>query len=124
MVTASFGIATLASPPVPLDELLRRADVALYEAKGAGRNTSVAWRTPADPTVVRRVLKAGQIAFNAGSSVIDCTVRGLGASAASLDVVSTASIPDTFKLAIAADGFSRACRVTAKSDRRIEVAFG
>jgi len=122
-MTASFGIATLASPPVPLDELMRRADVALYEAKAAGRNTSVAWRTPADPTVVRRVLKAGQIAFNAGRSVIDCTVRGFGTSGASLDVVSTASIPDTFKLAIAADGFSHACRITAKSDRRIEVAF-
>ena len=71
-----------------------------------------------------RTLKSARILFNHHHSVIDCTVRGLGAGAASLDVVSTASIPDTFKLAIAADGFSRACRVTAKSDRRIEVAFG
>ncbi|GAB0120346.1 hypothetical protein Acid7E03_44180 [Acidisoma sp. 7E03] len=36
-VTASFGIATRL-PDEPLDELLHRADMALYSAKGAGRN--------------------------------------------------------------------------------------
>ena len=122
-VTASFGIATLERPPVPLDELLRRADVALYEAKDAGRNICVAWRTPADPTCIRRVLKAGQIVFNGGRSAIDCTVRGLGERGASLDVVSSGVIPDTFKLAIVADGFSRACTIAAKRERRLEVAF-
>jgi diguanylate cyclase (GGDEF)-like protein len=37
-VTASFGVAQLA-PGESGDELLRRADVALYRAKGEGRNT-------------------------------------------------------------------------------------
>lgn len=37
-VTASFGVTTLAGGPVSLDDLVRRADLALYEAKHAGRN--------------------------------------------------------------------------------------
>jgi diguanylate cyclase (GGDEF)-like protein len=37
-VTASFGIATLAGSLTPLDELISRADAALYTAKRQGRN--------------------------------------------------------------------------------------
>jgi diguanylate cyclase (GGDEF)-like protein len=122
-VTASFGMATLERPPVPLDELLRRADIALYEAKAGGRNACVAWARPADPSNMRRVLKAGQIVFNAGRSVIDCTVRGLCESGARLDVASTAGIPENFKLSIVGDGLSRACNTTAKHKGRLEVAF-
>src|SRR5262249_49080010 len=62
-VSASIGISTLEGASLPLDELMRRADVALYEAKAAGRNASMMWRTPADPTIMRRVFKAGQIVF-------------------------------------------------------------
>jgi hypothetical protein len=72
---------------------------------------------------MRRVLKAGQIVFNSGRSVFDCSVRGLSEEAARLDVVSTAGIPKTFKLAIPTDGFSRICNVTAKQERKLEVAF-
>jgi diguanylate cyclase (GGDEF)-like protein len=36
-ITASFGVAT-AQPGLPLPELLRQADDALYRAKGAGRD--------------------------------------------------------------------------------------
>jgi diguanylate cyclase (GGDEF)-like protein len=38
-ITASIGVAHSAQSSAPLDALLERADVALYEAKSAGRNT-------------------------------------------------------------------------------------
>lgn len=37
-VTGSFGVATIANPSESLDELLRRADLRLYEAKQNGRD--------------------------------------------------------------------------------------
>lgn len=64
-----------------------------------------------------------QIVFNAERPAIDCTVRGLCANGASLEVVSTAGIPQAFRLALIGDGLSRTCSVTAKYNRRIEVAF-
>ncbi|WP_174405840.1 diguanylate cyclase [Desulfovibrio subterraneus] len=36
--TISIGLATFTTPKLPLDELLKRADEALYEAKRCGRN--------------------------------------------------------------------------------------
>jgi diguanylate cyclase (GGDEF)-like protein len=44
--TASYGIVGSA-PDVPLEQLVARADAALYEAKRAGRNRSIIWRQPA-----------------------------------------------------------------------------
>jgi ABC-type branched-subunit amino acid transport system ATPase component len=49
--------------------------------------------------------EAGQIVFNGGRSAIDCTVKRLSEDGASLAVLSTAGVPERFKLAIAADGF-------------------
>lgn len=106
-----------------LDGFLHRADIALYAAKAAGRNACIAWQHEADPGRMRRVLKAGQIVFNSGRSVIDCTVRGLCDGAASLQVVSTDGIPQRFKLAIGTDDFSRICDITMKQQRRLEVTF-
>jgi diguanylate cyclase len=37
-ITASFGVASLTEPETSASELIRRADIALYAAKGAGRN--------------------------------------------------------------------------------------
>jgi hypothetical protein len=68
-------------------------------------------------------IKAGKISFNAGHSIVDCTVRGLSRETATIEVNTTAGIPEQFKLAIAVDALSRACRITAKHDNRIEVAF-
>lgn len=124
-VSASFGIASLDQSVSDIDEFLARADTALYEAKKAGRNTCVAWQ-PVDPAlnnVLRRVFKAGHITFNSGRSTIDCTVRGLSDTAASLALFSSADIPDHFNLQIAADDIDRFCKVTHKTDKRLEVAF-
>ena len=123
-VTASFGGASFARGQ-QFDDTLRCADLAMYSAKNAGRNQAIAWVEPA-PSIIpakRRVLKAGQIVFNAGRSVFDCTVRSLSIDAATLDVLSDADVPEQFKLSIVADELSRACRIVSRSDKRIEVTF-
>ncbi|HEX7790470.1 MAG TPA: sensor domain-containing diguanylate cyclase [Afipia sp.] len=124
-ISASFGIASLDRSVSDIDELLIRADTALYQAKNTGRNTCVAWQPvePASNNALRRVFKAGHITFNSGRSTVDCTVRGLSDTAASLALFSSAGIPDHFNLRIAADGFYRPCKMTHKTDKRIEVAF-
>jgi diguanylate cyclase (GGDEF)-like protein len=37
-VQASFGVSSTSAPPMPLDNLLQQADLALYQAKAQGRN--------------------------------------------------------------------------------------
>ncbi|HEV7328573.1 MAG TPA: sensor domain-containing diguanylate cyclase [Bosea sp. (in: a-proteobacteria)] len=123
-VSASFGIAA-AAPSGDIDALLRAADEALYAAKATGRNRCVVNQSglSAGSTVGRRVLKAGNIVFNGGKSVIDCTVRRLSDEGASLAVISTAGVPDRFKLAIEADAFSRTCQIARKAGTEIDVQF-
>jgi diguanylate cyclase (GGDEF)-like protein len=123
-VSASFGIAA-AAPSGDIDGLLRAADEALYAAKATGRNRCVVNQTglSAGSTLGRRVLKAGNIVFNGGKSVIDCTVRRLSDEGASLAVISTAGVPERFKLAIEADAFSRTCQVARKAGTEIDVQF-
>src|SRR6202012_2014962 len=122
-ITCSFGGAEF-TPGQDFDDMLRNADAAMYSAKPAGRNQAVAWVDPA-PSIApgrRRVLKAGQITFNAGHSTFDCTVRALCSETATIDVVSTAGIPEKFKLAIASDGLSRSFRAISKAEKRIQLA--
>jgi diguanylate cyclase (GGDEF)-like protein len=123
--SASFGVAALDRSARDIETLLRRADEALYDAKARGRNRCTLWQTreTSDPELLRRVFKAGQIAFNGGRSTIDCTVRGLSDLRASLAVITTADIPGQFKLRIEADDLSRVCRVVAKRERQLEVEF-
>lgn len=123
-VTASFGVATFSPAAADLDSLLGLADAALYRAKAEGRNRCVAAPATDGAGLGRRVLKAGQIVFDGGRSAIDCTVRRLSDQGASLAVLSTAGVPARFKLAIAADGFSRTCAVARKAAGEIEVQFG
>ncbi|GEP12709.1 GGDEF domain-containing protein [Methylobacterium gnaphalii] len=124
-VTASFGIAALGISVGSAETLLEHADAALYLAKDDGRNRCVEWRPAAiaQPGLRRRVLKAGQISFNGGRSTIDCTVRSLSEEGAGLKIVTSAGVPETFKLLIETDGFSRLCRIVAKADREVDVAF-
>lgn len=123
--TASFGVASIDGTVRDIAELLEHADQALYAAKAAGRNTCSFWKAPeaTPPNLLRRVFKAGRISFNAGHSTIDCTVRGLSDTGASLDVASTAGIPQRFKLQIGADNFSRACTVTNAREKNVQVQF-
>lgn len=123
-VTCSFGAASLLGGQ-PFDDALHNADLAMYSAKNAGRNQVIAWVDPA-PSISparRRVFKAGQITFNAGRSTFDCTVRALSDEEATIEVISSADVPDQFKLAIASDGMSRACQMVSRSDNKIDVAF-
>jgi diguanylate cyclase (GGDEF)-like protein len=125
-ITASVGVAALNRSISDLDSLLENADSALYAAKASGRNTCVMAAAPVEVLPVnarRRVLKAGRISFNMGHSTIDCTVRTLSNTEAGLEVISTAGIPEHFKLQILADGFSRASKVLTKRDKHLEVQF-
>lgn len=123
--TASLGVASLDAETRDIETLFAHADAALYEAKQAGRNRTVAWRgaTPAAQSSRRRVLKAGRIVFNNRSSTIDCTVRSLGESGAGIDVGHTAGIPAKFRLVIRSDDFETDCRVVAQTDKHLEVEF-
>lgn len=124
-ITGSFGVTILDRSVSDLDSLLEHADKALYAAKEGGRNRCVEWRPDEtiSPGIRRRVLKAGKLSFNGGHSSIDCTVRSLSDTSAGVDVISSAGVPELFKLAIEADGFSRLCRIATKRDRHIEVEF-
>jgi diguanylate cyclase (GGDEF)-like protein len=124
-MTASFGIAALDRATQDFDQLLAKADVALYEAKNAGRNRCRTVEASGDGRDVarRRVLKGGQIIFNNRMSTMDCTVRSLSDSGAGIDVSSSAGLPKDFILAIRADGVEIPARITAWSDRHIEVEF-
>lgn len=69
----------------------------------------------------RRVFKGGTISF--GGAAVDCTVRNVSNSGATLDVASLAGIPPSFKLAIRADDFVARCRIVWSKENRIGVAF-
>lgn len=124
-LSASFGVAALDPSVTDLDALLRNADAALYAAKAGGRDRCVAWQTEPQPQRAprRRVLKAGRISFNDGCSTLDCTVRSLSEEGADLRVVSAIGVPETFQLAIAADRFSRACRIHHRTEGHLDVVF-
>lgn len=125
-ITASFGVSSLSSLTRDVDTLLDRADKALYEAKGAGRNCTAVWRAPvteAEKQQRRRVLKAGQILFNGRSSVVDCTVRSLSDEGAGLEVISSRGLPKLFYLIIPADNFDKPCRVVTQTEQKVEIAF-
>ena len=124
-VTASFGVVSLDPSNRDFKTMLGHADEALYKAKSAGRNQCVVWKDPNLPVnnTRRRVLKAGQILFNGRLSTIDCTVRSLSEDGAGLDVISSALVPNKFDLAIKADDFEKACKITSHTERHVEVAF-
>lgn len=46
----------------------------------------------------RRMLKAGKIVFSRGGSVIDCTVRNVSRTGATLNVQNAVAVPEKFEL--------------------------
>jgi diguanylate cyclase (GGDEF)-like protein len=125
-VTASFGVAALDHVTRDIEELLRRADLALYEAKAAGRNqckAALAMEAERRDPTKRRVFKGGQIIFGNRMSTVDCTVRSLSQTGAGIDVSSSAGLPKTFVLSIRGDGLEVPCRVIEWAERHIEVEF-
>jgi diguanylate cyclase (GGDEF)-like protein len=124
-VSSSFGVATLDPGADDLDALLVKADEALYEAKRAGRNVSVAWRGTTGATnrqvERRRVLKAGRLIFNANRSVIDCTVRALWETGA--EVSSPTDVPDEVVLEIRSSGTRWQGRIESRRPTSLEIAF-
>jgi diguanylate cyclase (GGDEF)-like protein len=124
-ITASFGVASLDPATRDIETLLSHADKALYEAKDAGRNRCVAWRSAVGEIGKqrRRVLKGGKILFNGGASSMDCTVRSLSEEGAGLDVSSSIGVPRRFDLSIPSDDMLKACRVILNSEKHLDVAF-
>jgi hypothetical protein len=73
--------------------------------------------------VRHKVLKAGQISFNRGFSVLECTVRNLSEGGAMLEFASLVGIPSHFHLTMSSGPSSRPCEVRWRTDRYMGVAF-
>ena len=67
------------------------------------------------------VLKAGSITFGGGT--IDCAVRNISKTGATLEVASLLYIPDRFTLVVQTDQLRRPCHILWRNERRIGVAF-
>ena len=126
-VSASFGIATLDPGQDDYDSLLLKADEALYEAKGTGRNKSVPWRGTTVATTKqverRRVLKAGKLVFKNRNAVIDCTVRALWEDGAEVQLSNSADVPESVTLEISSSNSRWDGTVTIRRPNSLEIAF-
>lgn len=68
-----------------------------------------------------RVFKGGTITFE--SSGVACTVRNMSEGGAAIDLDTSVTVPQSFKLWIARDNFMRNCRTVWRNDKRIGLAF-
>ncbi len=71
----------------------------------------------------QRTLKAAHIAFAGHGAAIECVVRNLSATGASLEILSPIGIPETFDLVFTSDQSTRPCRVVWRKEKRIGVVF-
>jgi hypothetical protein len=69
----------------------------------------------------KRILKAGRIEFGFGA--IDCVVRNVSETGASLEVESPLGIPEQFDLMIVVDRFRRRSHVVWRKENRLGVRF-
>jgi hypothetical protein len=69
----------------------------------------------------KRVLKTGYIVFSDKAPKLECAVRNVSETGASLQVSTTIGIPTNFDAII--DGVRRRCRSVWRTDTRIGVAF-
>ncbi|HEV1998886.1 MAG TPA: PilZ domain-containing protein [Xanthobacteraceae bacterium] len=70
-----------------------------------------------------RTYKAAHIAFLGHAAAIDCVVRNLSDTGASLEVASPMGIPDAFDLMFEGDDSVRRCRVIWRKETKIGVEF-
>jgi hypothetical protein len=68
-----------------------------------------------------RTLKAGKIILHQGTSVIDCTIRNISATGASITLPNAATVPEDFDLQF--DGETRHCTVAWRRLDRMGVKF-
>jgi hypothetical protein len=71
----------------------------------------------------QRTSKSARILLSRYHSVIDCTVRDISPTGASLDVASTLGIPDRFDVMFDADKSIRTCRLIWFKQKQIGVEF-
>ena len=69
-----------------------------------------------------RTFKGGSIIFGLAAA-IDCTIRNISETGASLEVASPVGIPDEFTLLIKPEFVKRDCQVAWRSAKRIGVRF-
>jgi hypothetical protein len=69
----------------------------------------------------RRLLKAGKIVFGQGGSVIDCTVRNVSRTGATLKVQNAIAVPKKFELRW--DGTAKRCTVVWRKMDCLGVTF-
>jgi hypothetical protein len=69
----------------------------------------------------KRVLKTGYIVFSDNVPKLECTVRNISETGASLQVSTTIGIPTKFDVII--DGVRRNCRSVWRTDTKIGIAF-
>jgi len=91
---------------------------------GCARGRCILVRAMTEPerrTVQRhRTLKAGKIVLH-GESVLDCTIRNLSSTGASIAVPNAATVPAEFELQF--DGDIRLCEVAWRRMGRLGVKF-
>ncbi len=68
-----------------------------------------------------RLSKPAKIEF--GGWEVDCLLRDLSLTGASLEVSSQSGIPEEFNLVVPADGLNLRCHVVRRTSYRIGVAF-
>ena len=69
----------------------------------------------------KRVLKTGYIVFSDNVPKLECTIRNVSETGASLQVSTTIGIPNSFDVII--DGARRHCRSVWRTDTKIGIAF-
>ena len=67
------------------------------------------------------MFKAGTIEF--GGTKIDCVIRNISATGASIEIKSPLWFPDSFVLVMTTDGITRGCHVVWRKGRRVGVTF-
>ena len=80
--------------------------------------------SPPDFKLRGRTLLAAKIIFNFGQSAIDCVVRRISDTGATIELESGLGIPEDFQLAIPTERTVLPCRISWQSEGQIGVTFG